>query len=51
MVPDEAQQALVFLAPATGGDFSTLRNAVRAVPEPLFEPSRTCKRRAGQDAA
>ena len=28
-VPDEAQQAIVFLAPATGGDFSTLRNAVK----------------------
>jgi len=31
-VPDEAQQAVVFLAPATGGDFSTLRNAVRGRP-------------------
>lgn len=31
-VPDEAQQAIVFLAPATGGDFSTLRNAVRGRP-------------------
>lgn len=31
-VPPEAQQALVFLAPATGGDFSTLRNAVRGRP-------------------
>ncbi|HWA96343.1 MAG TPA: hypothetical protein VG844_17230 [Terracidiphilus sp.] len=31
-VPDEAQQALVFLAPATGGDFSTLRNTVRGRP-------------------
>lgn len=31
-VPAEAQQALVFLAPATGGDFSTLRNAVRGRP-------------------
>jgi hypothetical protein len=27
-VPNEAQQALIFLAPATGGDFSTLRKAV-----------------------
>jgi len=27
-VPSEAQQALLFLAPATGGDFSTLRKAV-----------------------
>jgi hypothetical protein len=31
-VPAEAEQALVFLAPATGGDFSTLRNAVRGRP-------------------
>jgi len=27
-VPEEAQQALLFLAPETGGDFSTLRKAV-----------------------
>jgi hypothetical protein len=31
-VPAEAQQALLFLAPETGGDFSTLRNAVRGRP-------------------
>ncbi len=31
-VPAEAQQALVFLAPETGGDFSTLRGAVRGRP-------------------
>ena len=31
-VPSEAQQALIFLAPETGGDFSTLRNAVRGRP-------------------
>src|SRR5579872_7460484 len=31
-VPQEAQQAIVFLAPSTGGDFSTLRNAVRGRP-------------------
>jgi hypothetical protein len=31
-VPAEAQQAVVFLAPSTGGDFSTLRNAVRGRP-------------------
>ena len=31
-VPEEAQQAIVFLAPATGGDFSTLRNAVKGRP-------------------
>ncbi len=32
VVPAEAQQALVFLAPETGGDFNTLRNAVRGRP-------------------
>ena len=32
VVPDEAEQALVFLAPATGGDFSTLRETVRGRP-------------------
>jgi hypothetical protein len=31
-VPDEAQQAVLFLAPATGGDFSTLRSAVQGRP-------------------
>ncbi|HTX77257.1 MAG TPA: hypothetical protein VMD29_13695 [Terracidiphilus sp.] len=31
-VPPEAQQALIFLAPETGGDFSTLRKAVHDRP-------------------
>jgi len=31
-VPEDAQQALVFLAPETGGGFSTLSRAVRSVP-------------------
>ncbi len=31
-VPDEAQQALIFVAPETGGDFSTLRSAVMGRP-------------------
>src|SRR5690349_6402916 len=31
-VPKEAEQALVFFAPETGGDFSTLRAAVRGRP-------------------
>ena len=31
-VPAEAQQALIFLAPETGGDFSTLRATVRGRP-------------------
>jgi hypothetical protein len=32
IVPEEAQEALVFLAPDTGGAFSTLRTAVRGKP-------------------
>lgn len=31
-VPDEAQQALLFLAPETGGDYSTLKSAVMGRP-------------------
>lgn len=31
-VPEEAQQAILFLAPETGGGFSTLRSAVRGRP-------------------
>src|SRR5271154_1026997 len=31
-VPPEAQQVLLFLAPETGGDFSTLRSAVKGRP-------------------
>jgi hypothetical protein len=31
-VPQDAQQALLFLAPETGGDFSTLRSVVRDKP-------------------
>jgi len=31
-VPAEAEQALIFLAPETGGDFNTLRKAVRGRP-------------------
>jgi hypothetical protein len=31
-VPDGAQQVMLFLAPATGGDFPTLRNAVQGRP-------------------
>ncbi len=31
-VPDEAQQAVLFLAPVTGGDFTTLRSAVQGSP-------------------
>jgi hypothetical protein len=32
VVPPDAQQALLFLAPETGGDFKTLRSAVRGRP-------------------
>jgi hypothetical protein len=32
VVPDEAQQAVLFLAPVTGGDFTTLRSAVQGRP-------------------
>ncbi len=32
IVPPDAQQAILFLAPETGGDFSTLRSAVRGRP-------------------
>jgi hypothetical protein len=32
IVPAEAQQAVLFLAPVTGGDFSTLRSAVQGRP-------------------
>ncbi|WP_263365476.1 hypothetical protein [Edaphobacter bradus] len=31
-VPDEAQQAILFLAPETGGDFAALRSAVQGRP-------------------
>jgi hypothetical protein len=31
-VPDDAQQAVLFLAPQTGGDFSTLRSAIQGKP-------------------
>jgi hypothetical protein len=31
-VPEEAQEAVLFLAPVTGGDFSTLRSAVQGRP-------------------
>ncbi len=31
-VPAEAQQAILFLAPETGGDYSTLRSAVKGTP-------------------
>lgn len=42
-VPEGAQQLVLFLAPATGGDFATLRNAVRGRPGAFV--------RAGQELA
>jgi hypothetical protein len=39
-VPAGAQQALLFLAPETGGDFSTLRSAVRGRPGIFVRASR-----------
>jgi hypothetical protein len=32
VVPEDAQQVVIFLAPKTGGDFPTLRNAVQGKP-------------------
>ena len=32
IVPNEAEQALIFVAPETGGDFKTLRSAVKGKP-------------------
>jgi hypothetical protein len=42
-VPQEAQQAVVFLAPETGGDFSTLRKAVHDRPGAFVRATRICK--------
>lgn len=39
-VPSGAEQALLFLAPATGGDFATLRSAVRGRPGVFVRASR-----------
>ena len=39
IVPDHAQQALLFLAPQTSGDFNTLRSAVQG------KPGRLCVQR------
>jgi hypothetical protein len=38
-VPSEAQQAVLFMAPETGGDFSTLRSAVRGKPAAFVRAS------------
>ena len=50
-VPAEAQQALLFLAPETGGDFNTLRKAVAAAPARLSAPPRTCRPPVGNGCA
>ena len=43
-VPAGAQQALLFLAPETGGDFNTLRSAVRGRPGVFVRASRDLNR-------
>ena len=40
-VPAEAQQVILFLAPETGGDFSTLRSAVRGRPGVFVQAPRS----------
>jgi hypothetical protein len=50
-VPAEAQQALIFLAPETGGDLSTLRAAVRGRPGALSAPPRICRPPVGTACA
>ena len=45
-VPEEAEEALVFLAPETGGAFSTLRTAVRGKPGAFVRAAQDL--RAGQ---
>lgn len=48
VVPDEAQQALIFLAPETGGAFSTLVKAVRGRPGSFVRASQDLEQ-AGLD--
>lgn len=43
-VPEDAQQALLFLAPETSGDFSTLRGAVRGKPGAFVRASQDLDR-------
>jgi hypothetical protein len=43
-VPQEAQQALLFLAPETGGDFATLRSTVRGRPGVFVRASQDLNR-------
>jgi len=43
-VPEEAQQALLFLAPETGGDFSNLKAAVRGKPGAFVRASQDLDR-------
>lgn len=44
VVPPEAQQVLMFLAPETGGDFSSLRSAVRGRPGAFVRASQDLNR-------
>jgi hypothetical protein len=43
-VPEGAEQALLFLAPETGGDFSSLRSAVRGKPGAFVRASQDLER-------
>jgi hypothetical protein len=45
-VPEGAEQALMFLAPATGGDYSTLRSNVRGKPGAFVRASQDLDRAA-----
>jgi hypothetical protein len=47
-VPGEAQQAVLFLAPVTGGDFSTLRSAVQGRPRRRTWRRRVSNRRGSR---
>ncbi|MBZ5667496.1 MAG: hypothetical protein LAO30_23215 [Acidobacteriia bacterium] len=49
-VPEEAEEALVLLAPETGGAFSTLRNAVRGKPGAFVRAAQDLEQ-AGLDRA
>src|SRR6202046_1513708 len=47
-VPEGAQQVLLFLAPETGGDFGTLRNAVRGRPGAFVRASQDLHQEIGR---
>ncbi len=47
-VPAQAQQALIFLAPATGGDFKTLRHTVREMPGSFVRAAQDLQAASGE---